>query len=222
MLSTNVVKDIFEIEHGRSLSDKEVEQEAQKWMEEVEKRAGELEGKDHVEINSIRQAADIIIRGFPYRKLADYPGSGDKNPPCSILQTVNGGPLNCVGRIASLVLIAEIKDLDEGPLSSLRIEFNVDYKQKPEGGRKVEGGHITAFMKEGGSKDYLGTRYDSTVNKDYPIRMLPATYAVQNAMARGGLEGKEKLAKKMAKEAMQLGADNSMYLSYEANRLINY
>jgi len=106
-------------------------------------------------------------------------------------------------------------------MSNLRLEFDIQYRQKPEGGREVKNGHITSFIRTGGDKNYLGTSYDWH-KKEYPIRMLPATYAVQNAMAVGGMIGDEQRAKEMAKKAIELGAENSMYLKGLANKIINY
>jgi|GEM_PF-2048278 len=219
-LSNNIVKDIFEIEEGRDLHGKHKE-EASKWIRQLEKTTAKELGQENFRFTSLQEAADIILREFPYMELNDFNPDKEEHPPCSISKALQAGPLNCVGRTATLVLIDEIRGLNKDPMSNLRLEFDIQYRQKPEGGREVKNGHITSFIRTGGDKNYLGTSYDWH-KKEYPIRMLPATYAVQNAMAVGGMIGDEQRAKQMAEKAIELGAENSMYLGGLANRIIDY
>lgn len=219
-LSNNVVKDIIEIEEGKPLHGKH-KQEASKWIRELEEVTGKHIGEENFRFTSIKEAADIVITELPYMELKEFDPKEEKFPPCSISKALKSGPLNCVGRTATLVMIDEIRGLSKDPMSNLRLEFNIQYRQKFGGGKEIKNGHITSFIKTGGDKQYLGTSYDWH-KKEYPVRMLPATYAVQNAMATGGIIGDEQRAKEMAEKAMELGADNSMYLRYLANKIIDY
>ena len=219
-LSKDIVKDILEIEEGRPLNGTE-KQEAGKWITKLEEVTGKEIGEKNFRFTSINEAADIILHEFPYMELKDFDPSEEKHPPCSITKALQAGPLNCVGRTATIVMIDEIRGLSKDPMSNLRLEFNLDYKMKPEGGKEIRNGHITSFIRTGGNKKYLGTSYDWH-KKEYPVRMLPATYAVQNAMAIGGMIGNEQRAKQMAEKAIELGAENSMYLNNLAKKIINY
>lgn len=219
-LSKDIVKDILEIEEGRPLNGTE-KQEAGKWITKLEEVTGKEIGETNFRFTSINEAADIILHEFPYMELNEFNPDEEKHPPCSIMKSLEAGPLNCVGRIATLVMIDEIRGLSKDPMSNLRLEFDIDYRQKLEGGKEIKNGHITAFIRTGGNKEYLGTSYDWH-KKEYPVRMLPATYAVQNAMAIGGMMGEEQRAKQMAQKAIDLGAENSKYLSNLAHKIINY
>lgn len=192
----------------------------EKWVEEVEKQASRRRG-EKTRFRELEQIADILIDDFEHKDLGEYPGQGMEKPPCSIAQASNGGPLNCVGRIATLVTVAEIRNLNKDLYKNVIIGINVNQKGLGTN-KRVEGGHIYGFIRgTGGNKTYLGKPQEMTTTEKHRIDMLPYFYKANIALATG-LEGNEKKARKLAKQAKKKAPNNSPYLNYFTNRIINY
>jgi hypothetical protein len=206
-------KEVFKISRTDTSSPEE-------WVREVEQCASKLRG-EKTRFRSLEQTASILIDDFDHVDLKKYPGSGMEKPPCSIAQAANGGPLNCVGRIATLVTIAEDRNMAKDLYRHVVIGVNVNWKGLG-ANKRVEGGHIYGYIRgKGGDKTYLGKPQDLTSTETYEIDMLPAFYKVNLALAIG-LEGNEKQAKVLAVEAQEDATKESMYLNYLANKIKNY
>ncbi len=202
MDGADIVRSVFEVEFG----DGDVNAEAGRWLDRFPER----------KIRSLEEAASYIVDELDHQYLKDYdPQEG--LPPCSIMRAARGQPLNCVGRVASLVLLSELKDYSYRMGEKLMIEIEVEYKQKTEGGKRIDSGHVTAYTTRWGDRTYLGTKQGRATEK-YRVRMLPSIYALQTALAKI-IEEKYGEAKKMAGLAEKWNVDDSNYVGRVATRI---
>lgn len=200
---SKIVERVFEAEFEKA----HVRKEEKKWINSFPEN----------KIRALESAAKYIMKELGHEPLSEYQGK-KRFPPCSIMRSASGKPSNCVGRVASLVLLSQIKNYEISMGKRLMIEIEVDYKQKPSGGKKVKGGHITAYTDLWGDKEYLGTRYDYAGTESYRVDMLPAVYALQTALARIRQE-RYMEAKKLAELSVKWSNKKSPYINHIATKI---
>lgn len=206
MEGSKIVESVFEAEFEKS----DVSMEEKKWINMFpEEKIGTLE-----------KASNYLMGELGHLDLNEYEPRNQNYPPCSIMRSANGQSSNCMGRVASLVLLSELKDYKTSIGERLMIEIEVDYSQNLDGTSDIENGHITAFTDLWGEKEYLGTRYDYPSKEQYKIQMLPSVYALQTALARIK-ERKYTEAKKLAELSQKWNFNDSRYVSRLTHRIMN-
>ena len=199
------------------------ERSPQAWVEAVETHASTHMGRK-VRFTSLGQTAKVLIDGFNHLGLRGYREkyqNGEMDyPPSSIAQAAQGGPLDCMGRLATLVTIAEAKDIEKDIYKRVELAVDIDWRGLGTD-KEVEDAHIYAYVKNHGDKKYLGQPRDYTARETYKISMLPHFYMSNLALGLG-LEGKTSEAKQLARKALNEAPQNSMYLRYAVNRIKSY
>jgi hypothetical protein len=192
------------------------------WLRRTEKAASHVRKQD-TKFESLEQTAEIIVNDFGYMPLSEYKQSSISKPPCSIIQAGNGGPLNCVGRASTVALISKLKKFEKNPNQRMGVEIKVDW-EKGENGRYVENGHVVVYISGEKGKNYLAEPGNYRSTEDHSLEILPAAYAIQNAIALE-VEGKQSEAKKLAREGIKdcikYSKRDSPYLNYVSNKIID-
>lgn len=205
-------KEIFKLARTDTSSPEE-------WVKEVELQVSKARG-EKTRFTSPKQIAEILVKDIKHADMAEYKASNMARPPCSIAQAANGGPLNCVGRLATLVTIIETRNLLEDLYRHILIKVNVEVKGLGTN-KKVKGGHIFGFLRINGEKTYLGEPIDTASTETHRVNMLPVFYKTATAFALG-VEGNEEKAKQLAKEAKKQSQGESSYINHSTNKIINY
>jgi hypothetical protein len=205
MSGSEIVDRVFEAEFHKA----DVSVEEKKWLEMF---PGE-------KVATLDRAAHYLMKELDHFKLKNYDPGEHEYPPCSIMRSAHGKKMNCVGRVASLVLLSELMGYKTRPGERMMIEIQVDYTQNLDGTLDIEDGHITAYTDLWGEKEYLGTSYDYE-SESYGIKMLPSVYALQTALMRIR-EEKYQEAKDLAKMSRSWNINDSRYISHLNHRIIN-